>query len=392
MKRNLPTIMALVVVAIACPVGMGGWSDLAGTNTLTGTTGTQGPTTIAQVVRSSGPADFVARVTDWPRIGDVRVYVRIRGLQAKPDVDVFKAARDLERRLRQGQIIRLRNVQRHSYFRITADVDIDGRDLATQLAAGPYAERIQPATAPTATAGMESVAPTHDRWSFGPPRPRTGAKPIGAAGSTHGPPTRPGSRPAESAPTESTAPPVRIVSLSDMLNTPADVLHWTPRTPLKQALDDLRNAAQPPLPMVVLWNDLQNNALVGPDTPIGLSATGRIPIGQALRLVLLSVGGGRGRIGYVIRDGVITIATPAAGLNSRYVTRVYETGMLTMPAANVLQGMGYGQLGTGFGMGGGLGTGWGTGMGGVGGFGGYGGIGGYGGFGGAGGFGGGPWR
>jgi len=282
-----------------------------------------GPSEVAEVIRGSSATDFLARVTDWPKVGAVRAYVRIRGIEAREGVDSFRAAQDLGRRLNQAKRIHLLNVEQRSYFRLVADVQVDGKDLAAQLAAGLYVQWAEPASSVPA-----------DRSKGGPPTAMARSAVL--------------RQPMLSEPQAKAA----TVSLSDLLDTRLDLSAWTPETTLGEALDMLQSRTNPPLPLVILWRDLRENALVDRNTPIGLAGTGMIPMRQALRLVLLSVGGGPGRIGCYIRDGVITVATPASGLNREYATRAYDTRMLTMPPANPLQGMGYGQMGTGSGMGG----------------------------------------
>ncbi|HEV56579.1 MAG TPA: hypothetical protein ENN87_03670, partial [Phycisphaerales bacterium] len=282
-----------------------------------------GPSEVAEVIRGSSATDFLVRVTDWPEVGAVRAYVRIRGIEARQGVDSFQAAQDLGRRLKEAKRIRLLNVEQRSYFRLVADVEIDGKDLASQLAAGPYAERAEPVSSVPA-----------DQSKEGPPTAMARSVVL--------------RQPILSEPQAKAA----TASLSELLDTRLDLSAWTPETTLGEALDMLQSRTNPPLPLVILWRDLRENALVDRNTPIGLAGTGMVPMRQALRLVLLSAGGGPGRIGCYIRDGVITVATPASGLNREYATRAYDTRMLTMPPANPLQGMGYGQMGTGLGMGG----------------------------------------
>jgi hypothetical protein len=47
-----------------------------------------------------------------------------------------------------------------------------------------------------------------------------------------------------------------------------DLSALTFHTTFSEAIDILRNSAEPPLKIVVLWKDLSENAYVEPDTPI----------------------------------------------------------------------------------------------------------------------------
>ena len=112
------------------------------------------------------------------------------------------------------------------------------------------------------------------------------------------------------------------------------------------ALEILRTSTTPQLPLLVFWQDLRDNAFVDKTTTIGINGVNSISIRQAIKLLLLSVGRGPGNIDCLVRDGVVTIASPTMGLRNEMVTKVYETGELTMPMANVLSGMGMGTLGS----------------------------------------------
>ena len=94
------------------------------------------------------------------------------------------------------------------------------------------------------------------------------------------------------------------------------------------ALELLRNSVNPPLPLVVLWRDLMNNAFVDKGTTIGLEVDGAMPVGKALWLLLKSVGGELGEIRYLVDGGVVTIATQEMKLQ-RKVVRIYDVSELT---------------------------------------------------------------
>jgi hypothetical protein len=151
---------------------------------------------------------------------------------------------------------------------------------------------------------------------------------------------------------------------------------------LSDALEEIRNAVDPALKMVVLWRDLVENADIDQDTPINMGPISATRLGTALELVLKSVSSGlaMAELGYVVENGVITIATKDS-LPSKMETRVYDVSILLGQPAEyfnmeAMMGGGGGYGGGGYG-GGGYGGG-GYGGGGYGG-GGYGGRGGYGG-------------
>lgn len=101
----------------------------------------------------------------------------------------------------------------------------------------------------------------------------------------------------------------RTQATQEQLNQEADLSAFTRDMPLAEAMDRLRVAVQPPLQLVVLWNDLE---IAGTDrnTPIGMDRVNPIRLETALKLLLKSVSALADLdIDYVIEDGVITIAT-----------------------------------------------------------------------------------
>ncbi len=134
---------------------------------------------------------------------------------------------------------------------------------------------------------------------------------------------------------------------------------FTPSMSFSEAIDILRNSTRPPLNIVVLWKDLEGNADIYRDTPIGMDGVSKVPLRTHLKLLLMSVsGGGVEKLGYVIEDGVITIATQGS-LPKKMVARIYDITDLAAAPANyrfmpglgmLFGGMGYGRQGFNRGM------------------------------------------
>jgi hypothetical protein len=129
---------------------------------------------------------------------------------------------------------------------------------------------------------------------------------------------------------------------------PVDLSALTYDTTFSEAIDILRHSTEPPLKIVVLWRDLSENAYVEPDTPIKIDGVSGIRLRTGLELVLKSVDSGFAELGYIVKGGVIIIATKES-LPDRMVTRVYDVSyLLSQPA----------RFGFGFGFAPGLGAGW----------------------------------
>ncbi|HEV58031.1 MAG TPA: hypothetical protein ENN87_11155, partial [Phycisphaerales bacterium] len=141
------------------------------------------------------------------------------------------------------------------------------------------------------------------------------------------------------------------IAVERQLREKVDLSALTEQTTLAEAIDILRNSVEPPLNMVVIWRDLNDNAFITQNSPIGLSGAGlvSVPLRTGLNRVLQAVSSGPGQpaLGYVIEDGIISIAT-VDSLPTRYENRVYDVAELLSPPST---GYGMGMMG---GMGGGM--------------------------------------
>jgi len=115
--------------------------------------------------------------------------------------------------------------------------------------------------------------------------------------------------------------------------TTANPSSFKPDMPFSEAIDILRNAIVPKLNIVVLWKDLEENADIYRETPIGMDGLSRVPLRTHLKILLMSVSaGGAGELGYVVDEGVIIIATRGS-LPKKMVTRIYDiTDLVSEPA------------------------------------------------------------
>jgi len=103
-------------------------------------------------------------------------------------------------------------------------------------------------------------------------------------------------------------------------------------TTFSEAIDILRNSTDPPFKIVVMWKDLSENAYVEPDTPIKIDGVSGVRLRTALELLLMAVSSGFAKLDYVVKDGVIIIATKDS-LPARMRTRVYDISDLLAPPA-----------------------------------------------------------
>ncbi|MHC4784216.1 MAG: hypothetical protein ACYTE0_14405, partial [Planctomycetota bacterium] len=183
-------------------------------------------------------------------------------------------------------------------------------------------------------------------------------------------------------------------AIHNLLDTTVDLSILTEDTTFEEAIDILQNSVSPPLPIIVRWPDLQDNAFIEKDTLIGIDGVGfrSVLLRTVLTQLLEAISSGSfSEVDFVVQDGTITVATEES-LPTNFTTEMYDVSDLVNPPANFDEystnnqgGQGGGGGGGGFGGGssGGGGGGFGGGSSGGGGFGGGGGGGG--GFGGGGG-------
>lgn len=140
---------------------------------------------------------------------------------------------------------------------------------------------------------------------------------------------------------------------------------FRPDMPFAEAINILRHSTTPPLNIAVLWKDLEENADVYRDTPIGIEGLSKVSLRMHLKFLLMGVSAGSpAQIGYTVDEGVIIIATKES-LPVKMKARVYDVTDLVAPPANYFFfpspgmpfGVPFGGFG-GFGIGGGYGVGY----------------------------------
>ena len=142
------------------------------------------------------------------------------------------------------------------------------------------------------------------------------------------------------------------VAVYGQLEQVVDLSRLSPTMPFSEAIDIVRNSVEPALKVVVLWRDLLDNAEIEPTTAINMDGIPAVRLGTALENLLKAVAGGFADLGYVVENGVITVAT-VGSLPSKMETRVYDITDLVGEPANFRQMGGMGMMGMGgMGMGG----------------------------------------
>ncbi|NLZ04809.1 MAG: hypothetical protein GXY19_06530 [Phycisphaerae bacterium] len=96
--------------------------------------------------------------------------------------------------------------------------------------------------------------------------------------------------------------------IREQLSTTVDVSALTPEMPFAEAIELLKNSVEPPLPIVVLWKELQESCDIEPPTPIGMDGPPPVKLETALKTVLEAVSGGqRPAVSYQIDNDVVVV-------------------------------------------------------------------------------------
>ena len=148
------------------------------------------------------------------------------------------------------------------------------------------------------------------------------------------------------------------IAVYKQLDEIVDLSGFSPEMSFGRAIEELKNSVEPPLKINVRWRDLFG-VDIDQTTPINMDAIPAVPLGTGLKILLKSVSGEFVELGYVVEDGIITIAT-VENLPGKMTVQVYDITDLLGAAANFsfemeVGGGGGGGRGGGGGGGGGRG-------------------------------------
>lgn len=252
---------------------------------------------VSEVSGISWPDYFVCKLSNYDPSKSVRFRVYWNDFEFDSTDTVSQEY--LTSLLLSSEQIELYDVRFRNYFRLSAKVRIAGRSVADLLAE----QKITPTIRSESQSSGASKKNNHQYsrqiatyWS------QTSNASI---------------------PTKPVSVKRRTVKVQDLLDTVVDCSVITDETSLSEALQVLSSSVDPPLPLVVFWNDLQTKALIGKDTPIGVSGLGRMKVGQALKIILRSVSTQGPKLGIAADGGVLTLATQQT-LTKDKETRVYS--------------------------------------------------------------------
>jgi len=103
---------------------------------------------------------------------------------------------------------------------------------------------------------------------------------------------------------------IRIMEQLEMI---VDLSVLTPEMPLSEAVDILKKSVEPPLNIVVLWNDLMDSLSVEPSTPINIDGMRTVKLRTGLDLLIKGIrSNGPKKAMWRIKSDVIIVATAAS--------------------------------------------------------------------------------
>lgn len=241
--------------------------------------------------------EFRCRVDEWKQIKNLKLRVKIRGLSECP-VANKNIQEILEELLRSGTEIHLSHVEDKGYFCVLADVYAGKRNIAEGLCS----------SSPLRTDENDKIAPAVLLDSR---KMLTEVSSAVLAEVNNRLQRRLGKS-----------------ELEKLLSEEADLSDLQEETSFREALERVRTCVQPPLPLIVLWNDLSRFLSVEPDRPIGFEIKGRISLGLALELILSSASLDAQKPVLVEEGGFLLIASPQF-VFTRMRPRVYDISELT---------------------------------------------------------------
>ena len=256
---------------------------------------------VSEIVRVLSPAEFECRIAGYAYTGSVRFRVQVRDVVVNPQMPADEAAEYLYERLKAADRVVLQQVQFRNYFRLRAAVSLDGKDLRQEL--------LDLGLAMPVPSVETTTSPSPPQRRYRPPA--SGPSPAPARAKTD--------------------VNRRGITLESLLAAKVDLSAINETTTLQEALEILSDSVRPRVPFVVLWNDLETNALIDKNIPVGAGGFGELPLKQALKIILHSVSrSGQMKLHLAIEGGVVTIGTQK-GLLQKATVQSYAVEDLISP-------------------------------------------------------------
>lgn len=269
---------SISIVMLALPVFLCGFVSKAG-----GFTACR----VLEVIQIHNSGEFTCRVDHWKGIEDLKLRVTIRHFTPPEEQnEADQIQRWLGNTLHRARRVVLKNIRERNYFRVIADVQIDQIDLIWVLQKEGL---IRPKKTELDKAGETLPEDV----------PSLANAPAGHPASQ----TRTNLKKPEQKPIYSKE------SLEKILYAEVDLSGLDYNTSLKEALELIRLSVDPPLPLVIVWNDLRQQLFLDPETPIRIDGFTKIPLKLAIELILSSVSAGPSRPVLLQEDRLLLVVS-----------------------------------------------------------------------------------
>lgn len=260
---------------------------------------------VSEIVRVTSPHSFECRLSNYRPAPAVRFRVYVLGVDMQNNNVSSKEL--LKERLKSCEHIELRNVRFKNYFRIKAELWLDGKQFgATHVQEAIEVER------QLSKKQKESLL----------------YRPVSSLPKLHKHP-------------ELLMKPARVVkshsvTIGELLEREVDCSMLTDDMPLWEALELLCESVQPRLPLLIRWNDLQANAFIEKGTPIGVEGFAQLKLRYALSHILQAVTGREPKPVLIAEGGILILGSYEMLLEHKD-TRVYDVrDLLALPSTGGL--------------------------------------------------------
>lgn len=257
---------------------------------------------VLSVLQVHSSEEFTCRVDEWKRIKNIPLRVKVRGIGKKENQQEGREILE-NLLLGSGKELVLKNIEDRGYFRISADVFAGPVNLAELITS------------------LSSVSQTQTKENQ--QREATQGDSDSRKGTLEPPVPLPGS-----GKTEKIRRGRQNVQIENLLKKEADLSVLREDVSIREALEIIRTSVEPPLPLIILWQDLSRNLLIEPDRPIGLEIRGKMSLGLALELILSSVSPSGRKAVLLAEENVFLIVSPQFAA-TRIRPKIYDIGELT---------------------------------------------------------------
>lgn len=252
---------------------------------------------ILSILHVHSANEFTCRIDEWKQVKNLKLRVKVRGLEKIVEGDTGRKI--LEELFESKKELFLRNIEDRGYFHVLADVYAGKMNIAEIISAQIQLLREE-------KAAQRKTAPEDLNTEMLEKRGEQSV-PLGV---------------------QVNRQKSERIEIEKILQEEADLSGLKEDVTLRDALEIVRTSAEPPLPLLVLWNDLSRNLAVDPERPIGFEIKGKAPLGVVLELILSSASLSSQRPVLLREGGLLLVVSPQFAV-MKMRPKIYDIGELT---------------------------------------------------------------